>query len=176
MPFHLIRSRPASVAIPLGVIIVVSLCGGCGRRSATRPVRTFPARATVVLDGAPVAGAAVFFSPTSDGFAAYGVCDGHGVAQMTTFSPGDGAASGVYNVKVSKDEATRNPTINLPDPETDPDGYERAHAKMVAEGKALFDVTNLIPEKYRDYATSGLTADVLPQDNNEFRFDLSSKP
>lgn len=176
MRLSAIRSRPASVAGSIGLIIVILLCGGCGRRSAARPVRTFPARATVVLDGAPVAGAAVFFSPTSDGYAAYGVCDDHGVAKLTTFSPGDGVASGVYSVKVSKDEATRNPTVSLPDPETDPDGYERAHAKMVAGGKALFDIRNLIPEKYRDYGTSGLTADVLPQDTNEFRFDLSSKP
>lgn len=170
------RFRSGCAAAVMGAIVGLVVCPGCGRAARSRPVETFHTEVTVVLDGSPVAGAAVFFAPVGDGYAAYGVTDDRGIAALTTFSEGDGAASGAYVVRLSKDQATRDPTVTLPDPDVDPDGYEQAFASMVAEGKSPFESRNLMPEKYRTYDTSGLTATVSPTSTNSFVFAISSTP
>ena len=101
---------------------------GCGPKYP----ETFPVAGTVTLDGKPVAGAAVVFTP-EEGQQATGTTDDSGRFELSTFQLGDGALPGTHRVTVAKTT-------------TDPDD----------EVKLIF----IIPQKYGNLQTSDLTCDV----------------
>jgi hypothetical protein len=79
-------------------LVLALTATGCGQTSSVK--------GRVLLDGQPVAGAAVLFMPDADGQGrpASGTTDSDGYFQLMTFRPGDGAASGTYRIVVSKTE------------------------------------------------------------------------
>jgi len=123
--------------------LLIAVCGvaGCGPR--TPP--TIKVSGRVVLDGQPLANAAVVFQPQAGGRAAYGVTNGDGLFVMTTFQHRDGAIPGLHAVTVVCSEAVS--------PET---------------------TVWKSPEIYSFFDQSGLAADVSPQ-STSFTFELSSK-
>jgi len=74
---------------------------GCG---PSRPA-TAPVSGTVLLDGEPLADAAVTFTPTAGGRPAYGATDADGHFRLSTFSEGDGAILGEHIATIYKEEA-----------------------------------------------------------------------
>ena len=81
-------------------LAALALLVGCG--TSTGP-NTVPVTGLVTLDGTPVPGAVVTFSPqTADGQAAAGTTDGSGRFELTTSVSGDGAVPGSYFVGISK--------------------------------------------------------------------------
>ncbi|NQT18001.1 MAG: sulfatase-like hydrolase/transferase [Planctomycetes bacterium] len=118
------------------------------RKSGSRP-KTTPVTGVLMLDGFPVAGATVTFSPmpagASRGHAAYGVTDAVGRFKLATFVPVDGAAPGRYMVAVALEARD-----------------ERG------------EVTSLVPKRYADPRTSELTVQVAAGDNR-FDFHLVSR-
>lgn len=120
------------------------------RRNAGNRPGTVPVSGVLTLDGQPVEGATVMFVPAKGGLyaggAAAGKTDGKGKYTLTTFKPGDGAVPGTYTVVI---------TLNVTD--------ERGEVK------------SLLPKRYADPRTSGLTVEVAKQGPNEFYFDLMSR-
>ena len=104
---------------------------------------TIPVTGSVSLDGKPVAGAAVVFTP-EEGHLATGTTDGSGQFELSTFQLGDGALPGKHRVTVAKTTV---------DPK--------------AGGKIVF----LIPQEFGNLQTSQLTCDVQ-KEMGPVQFDL----
>lgn len=128
----------------------------------------------VLLEGEPVDGATVGFSPIEGGLPAFGRTDAKGVFKLTTVrggGQGKGAMTGSYAVTVKK---WRDWSIEL--------GPEPDRADTAAHGawqKKSDELSNLppdyiVPKAYGEKATSGLKATVKPGRNAgpEYRFEL----
>jgi arylsulfatase A-like enzyme len=107
--------------------------------------QTVPVDGTVMLDGKPVAGATVTFTPRGAGKMAVSKTDAGGEFTMATPRWGEGVAPGEYGVSITMEQAGR-------------------------DGRAKW----LLPEKYSSPQTSGFTVEVSPGARNEFSFELLS--
>ena len=142
------------------------LLAGCGRRvddewTRQRP-QVYPATGVVFYENKPVAGATVMFESADagtkpgGGLVAIGHTDSAGMFRMKTFKEYEGAVAGSHRVSVTKMDyvpAKRPPGV---DPNVD--------IPPIA--------TSVLPEKYKDFAKSGLTASVTTQGPNQIRLDL----
>ncbi len=151
------------------LIVLVLAMAGCGDGLSVQKVT-----GTVMLDGTPISGASVTFSPVAGGtgMPAVGMTDENGVYTVTYMRGGDfggGAEKGEYQVGIMWFKAS---TDNLGESESDADeegggGEKGDHAKVVGPD-------SLLPAAYNKPASSGLTATVAEGDNT-FDFDLDSK-
>lgn len=157
-------------ALALSGIVVLTGCSQSG------PVVEF-VEGQVLLDGAPLADAAIGFSPADGaGLGAFGRTDSAGKYRLTTAQGGKqlgGAPVGNYLVTVRK---YRDRLKELgPRPRT---GDAAAETKWDAEAKRLGELPSesLIPSFYGDKATSDLKVGVKKGRNvgPEFRFELKS--
>jgi len=157
------KSAVSCVAVSLVCMMSLWVLPGCGgaNRPANRP-ETVLTSGTVMYQGKPVAGATVTFvaeSPASQSTPARGAVgrtDESGQFKLTTFDPGDGVIPGNYRVTVAKMDATavaENPDPTLPPPPPP---------------------KSVLPEKFADPNTSGLTAEVKQGGENKFSFDLDN--
>lgn len=73
----------------------VLLLAACSRGPQMAPVT-----GVVLLDGKPVEGASVLFTPDAGGRPADGVTDKEGKFSLQTYEPGDGAPVGHYKVAI----------------------------------------------------------------------------
>jgi hypothetical protein len=138
----------------LAVFLAICLCG-CTAGSGPQPVR---AGGVVMYNGKPLPNAEVVFAPEGQGRVASATTDENGRFRLGTFRPGDGALVGKHRVAViargpAKKPPPGSPAALMPDDYTVP-GDPR------------------IPKKYFSAATSGLTAVVDPNGDNEFDFQL----
>lgn len=120
----------------------------------------FPANGIVIYQGKPVAGATVMLeSQSSDekarGKVAIGHTDSGGRFRVRTYKEYEGAVAGPHRVSVTKFEYVENKPANA-DPNID--------YPLIPKP--------LLPERYKDFATSGLTATVTEQGPNSFRLEL----
>jgi len=122
---------------------------------------TIAASGTVTHNGQPVEGATVVFSPEGEGRAASGLTDASGRFQLQTLNPDDGVLPGKYQVAISKTQVEGGMS------EEESQAYTAEHGKSPE-----VTVKDLLPEKYKSPATSGLAAEVTASDKNEFTFDL----
>jgi hypothetical protein len=166
------RYLTSATTVPLvWMLLGVSGCGG-DPHLADRP-QTAPVTGQVTYNGNPVEGATVTFRPagagvpgalgSGDGQGAVGQTDSNGRFQLTTFSPNDGAVPGQYQVSIRKlDKAEQPEVFDEDDPRYDPD----VGTEETAPPK------HLLPEKYANPQTSGLT-ETVSDGENEFQFDLT---
>jgi hypothetical protein len=163
-----------SIVVIATVVAVVTAGVGVGCRPSGPAVQFV--EGTMLLDGKPVEGVTVGFSPDGGGMPAYGRTNQDGVFRITTVQggrPQGGAMVGTYTVTAQK---WRN---RLEELGSEPD---RADAAAHAKWKAQYDeLQNLppeyiVPKAYGDKATSGIKADVKPGRNvgAEFQFQLKS--
>jgi hypothetical protein len=129
---------------------------GCGK-----PSRSVPAGGRVMLDGQPIAGAAVLFSPVAGGVPGRATTAEDGSFTLSTFDIGDGALVGVHRVGISKMDVTGFVATE--------DGLS---GKL--DGRQI-QVRALIPERYMNPATSGLEAEVKRGSGNRFEFGLTAE-
>jgi hypothetical protein len=106
----------------------------------------------VTLDGAPVAAATVTLMPRAGGRPATGATDQQGRFTLTTFAPGDGAVVGEYDVVVTKMGVTK-PAAGRTSPGADDGLAPDTMGAMPSEQ----DYRSLLPRRYADPRTSGLT-------------------
>ena len=118
-------------------LLTLGLLCGCGANNGLAPVQ-----GRVLLDGQPVAGAAVLFELESGGVPATGVTDASGQFSLSTSGRGVGAPLGKNGVSVSKQ------VIAQPN-------------RKVEEGE-IVAMKSQTPIKYASPQTSGLTIDVQP--------------
>jgi len=142
------------------------LVAGCGRRvddewTRQRPP-VYPATGVVLYQNQPVAGATVMFESTNGGtnagggLVAIGHTDSSGMFRMKTYKEYEGVVAGTHRVSVTKMEyepAKRPPGI---DPNVD--------IPPIAK--------SVLPEKYKDFATSGLTVSVASEGASQIRLVL----
>ena len=129
---------------------------GCGPKRPT----TVPIRGLIMLDGKPVAGAAVMLMPQFDGRPALGVTSDSGEFTLTTFTDGDGAMPGKHIVTVTLQRTTGFVA--------DKDGLSGGVAPEGVRQEWL------VPQRYSDPKTSGLTAEVKAG-MQPLRWELTSK-
>jgi len=144
--------------------LVLLLAAGCSSRVDDKWTRmrppVFPATGIVVYQDKPVAGATVMLeSQSSDekarGKVAIGHTDSGGRFRVRTYKEYEGAVAGPHRVSITKFEYVENKPANA-DPNID--------YPLIPKP--------LLPERYKDFATSGLTATVTEQGPNSFRLQL----
>lgn len=144
-----------------GCALVVSGCAG-GTTVDTQYVE-----GVVTLDGTPVPGATVMFTPVTEGqgLPATGQTDASGVYELTAVAKGDAAAKpgggtlpGEYYVGVIKSVSETSMS--------EEEAYEKGvEYKAPAPGEEP-EVTHVVPQKYNDPKTSGLKFTVETGKNN----------
>ena len=141
---------PGKLAVSTLVTVGIVLTG-CSNSS--RP-STYPVTGTVTSQGKPVAGAAITFVPTgNEGEAASAITDSNGKYALTTWKAGDGARPGEYRVKVTKQEQQAvDPSKMVKNL-----SIEEEQKIYVESKKPNPPAKSLIPSKYQDDQTSGLT-------------------
>ena len=165
MPYHSCRHTYAY----LPLLLVIALCFlGCGQSGL--PVEYV--EGVVTLDGAPLEGATVIFSPkASEGMVASGrtQTDGSFTLNAQGAKPGAGTTAGDYNVTISKVEVPEFVGISTDDPR-----YGTPEQERLEQEAANAEPTVIVPEKYNKAETSPFTAKV-ESGSNTFTFDVSSK-
>jgi hypothetical protein len=156
-------SRWMMVGAPaLLVVAGISGCGGDGRP------RTEPVTGVVTLDGDPVEGALVSFSPEGgSGQSAVGTTDASGRYQLTTFRQGDGAVEGTYTLTVAKwDGVAPIPAqTEAPAEQRDYSDGDYGDAYTPPDAAPPPPPKNLLPEKYNSPRTSELNYTVTRGEN-----------
>lgn len=142
--------------------LTVAALIGCSRSDADK-LGTVKAGGTVTLNGQPLAGATVTFSPTSAGRAASAMTDSQGRFTLNTSNTISGVMPGSYAVGIAKETVQGAMT-----PEESQAYYEKNKQPPPAP-----KVTNEVPEKYKSPTASGLKAEVKAGDSNDFKFDLT---
>ncbi|MDR1140152.1 MAG: hypothetical protein LBL62_00570 [Planctomycetaceae bacterium] len=137
--------------------------------SGCRSGVSFPVEAVegiVTLDGQPVEGAVLTFVPvhSTEGKAAYARTDETGIYKLTAFNGGKsraGTMTGHYIVSILKEVPVREPTA-------------KELSDQAEKGIEIsIPLRSVIPERYNDAATSGLTAEIV-KGKNIVHFDLKS--
>ncbi|HVJ87627.1 MAG TPA: hypothetical protein VM452_18345 [Caulifigura sp.] len=130
-------------------------------RTNHRPVAAAFGRIT--FDGEPLRLGSILFVPTEPGPTAQANLTSDGQYVLTTYEPGDGAVIGNHRIMV----------ISLAE-----DGQNRPEGSVelpvVSESGDPIPLISVIPERYGDDKTSGLTATVVAGDNR-FDFALTSE-
>ena len=154
-----------AVGVALMTLATFPCLLGC---SGSNP-STYPLSGSVTLDGEPLEGAAIMLKPVDGGSNGYGVTDAAGHFEITTYRQGDGALPGDHQVIVSL-KKTVQPADMEPNEEEEEgldDGTELAVSNQV-------EVTSLVPERYADFETSGLTVQVGPE-NGPLHLELTNQ-
>ena len=141
--------------IRIAYLFMLTFALGCGS------AKTAPVAGTVTLDGAPVAKGTIIFESPGNRPATGQIEDGQ-IVNVTTFEPGDGVPMGEHKVAVSIVEEAASAVTSHPSESgggMDPN---------YMGGKSL------IPEKYSDPSTSGLTA-TITRGENTVSFEVFSK-
>ena len=147
--------------------LALTSCSGGGEGGER--VDVYPVRGKVTLDGSPLPGATVMFSPvdTKTGPVATARTNDAGEYQLTTYEGGDGAAAGDYIVLVTKSDAGSGGG-----PESSHEQYSPSGSMHAGKAGAK-DSGSTLPKKYASKDSSDLRATVKPEDNEGVNFDLS---
>jgi hypothetical protein len=148
--------RSLAAAITLGLVVMT----GCGTNAPKREgPHTYPVSGTVTQGGTSVTGATVRFEPADGSKGATGRTDDQGEYTLSTFAAGDGALVGDYRVSIVKMAGEGGAqAVSEDDP-----NYTGTEEEV--------EMKNVLPEKYSNVETSGLTATVA-EENNTFDFPL----
>ena len=144
-----------------GSLLVMVAIGGCSGGAADGP-KTAKAGGLVTLNGQPVEGATVSFSPQGPGRAAVGKTNAEGRFQLATTNNIGGVVPGTYQVGITKQRIEGGMT-----PEESQAYYEKTGQPPPAP-----KVFQELPEKYGNPATSELQATVSEKGPNDFPFEL----
>lgn len=147
------------------LLLVVACVAGCGGGGASGGATTYPATGTVELNGQPLSGATVIFSPVGDQPTATATTDEDGNYTLQTYDFGDGAAAGSYKVTISKSQTQAAGGGELADGEHEEDTGE--HDKTGGS-----TAKELVQAKYTNASTTPLTAEVKADGENIFPFKL----
>lgn len=143
-------------------------CGGGADDSGKVPV--FPASGTVTLNGSPLAGATVAFSPQSGQPTAIATTDDQGGFSLRTYDADDGAAEGAYKVVITKTEVAAGG--GGAGESGDHEAAEEAGMTAGHEAGGGGEAKELVPSQYTSSDTTPLTAEVKSSGENKFTFEL----
>ncbi|WP_417390052.1 hypothetical protein [Gimesia sp.] len=145
------------------LLLFIILCPACSGSAEDKWTKqrppTYPASGTVKFNGEPLEGATIVFqSNGAQTQAAVGRTDKDGHFQLRTFEEGDGAIAGEHRVAIT--------CIRTEGP---------AEGANLDEADVVIKETSLIPTVYGNAQKSGLTANVNPDQENDFTFELEDK-
>jgi len=148
----------------LAILLSIAGCSGSGGEGSADQPPTYPVTGTVTLNGEPVTEASVSFRGEVDGknIGAAGQTDSNGEFTLTTFQPGDGAVAGQHQVTVIK------AVVEGEDP-----SYFDENSPNYGKEPPPTTTKYLVPEKYSKFETSGLTAEVSADGENEIKLELT---
>ena len=134
------------VASLLVALLLAASLPGCG----TGGLPTAPVRGKVTFMGKPLTAGTILYMPEGDKPSATSEIKPDGTYVLTTYTANDGAVLGKHTILITaiEDQSDRLPEDRSPTPGL------------------------LIPERYNNFGTSGLTADVKAGDN-VFDFELT---
>lgn len=156
------------MSLVLVMLVVVAAVAGCGGEDTG--LNTVPVTGTVTLNGSPVEGATVTFSPKdASGKAASAVTDSSGNFALQTMVAGDGAVPGSYGVMITKMDAAAS---SIPEDRSQMTPEQQQEMMRAMRGQGPSAPKSLLPQQYGAVETSGLTADVTEDGENNFPFDL----
>ena len=167
-----VTTSSARAAAPIGFVVLISCLAGCGGDgSDENRVTVYPVTGKVTMAGAPVADAAVMFSPQGEQPTAAGRTNTDGEFTLTTYEAGDGAAAGEYTVVVTKTAAG---------PGLDPEQVHAAEAAgggttAAGHGAAQAESGSALPSRYASPAETPLKATVGADAENHFEFPLEAQ-
>ena len=145
----------------VSILAIVSFCIGCGGEQGAEG--TVTATGTVIYEGQPVEDATVTFKPAGEeGRAASGTTDAEGKFELSTLAADDGVVPGTYEVAISKT------VIEGGLDGEDPQAYFEEHGRPPRTTRK-----ELLPVKYKNAETAGLTAEVTEDGENHFPFELT---
>jgi hypothetical protein len=146
----LVDRRPWALALSWACAAVLSGCGGNDNAAARSA--TYPVSGSIVLpDGKPMTSGTVYLVPKEKStVGATGKIGSDGTFKLSTYGTDDGAAEGTYKVRI------------------EPVYDDLAKGKKGAP-KMPYST------RFTDEDTSGLTAEVKPQDNKLPPFQLDNK-
>lgn len=151
-----------------GLIALTFCIVGCGSEAGKGRVPVYAVSGKVTLFGAPLSSATVAFAPTDGQPTAIGSTDDQGNFRLTTYEFGDGAAEGAYRVVISK--ATSAPTGES---STESHGANYVDTAGAAHGGgAASSGEKLVPAQYSNSKDTPLTAEVKPEGENTFTFEI----
>ena len=138
------------IYLPLLIFCLLPLVIGCSGGGA---LDTAEVTGTVTYNGKPLPYGSVSFRPKA-GSPATGKIQSDGSFTMTTYNNGDGAIVGTHEVLIIATEV------------------DAGTAPEVQPGTEMKVAQSVIPEKYTSFSTSGLTAEVVAGEENQFTFAL----
>jgi hypothetical protein len=138
-----------AVLVPVACIAAIMACAGCGGAPEGPPVGAVTGQVT--FEGKPVQAGQVSFVSDKEGRLFTSNIQSGGYKLVSQF--GNGIPVGTYNVRVT------------------PPAAEPASLAPAADEKPKVEDAQDIPKKYRDPATSGLTAEVKAGPNT-LNFDM----
>ena len=140
------------------ILPLLLILAGCSSSSGLSGLT--PCEGTVTYKGEPVVGAVITFHPSGDTRASGAVAGGDGRFKVTTLQPEDGITPGNFRVTIVKYEEYGP---QLPQVMSD-DGI------MVDQSRPQ---RNILPGKYANPDTSGLTANIEGTKLVTLQFDLA---
>ncbi|MHB8898523.1 MAG: carboxypeptidase-like regulatory domain-containing protein [Thermoguttaceae bacterium] len=153
--------RAVSLSVVMGLV-------GCTQEMRREGPEMVKVSGVVTLDGEPLEGAHIRFSPEVTGPAAFAVTDQRGRYELRTFDPGDGAIPGKYGISVTKEVTEGGKEFES---QTEMEAYLEQHGKNASQRTTR----SVVPEKYSSKSSSGLTAEINLAKDNRFNLDLTSK-
>jgi hypothetical protein len=148
MPF-----RPAVFAL------LCVLAAGCGRGDRAELAAV---SGTVNYAGSPLPSGTIIFE-TAGARPAVGKIEAGRIVEVTTYEPGDGVPVGRHKVSIQSVSDARAV------------GGGASPADSNADPATYMATASLIPQKYGNPETSGLTAEVNAGETNELSFDLEKE-
>lgn len=137
--------------------LLIWACLGCGSSGP----ELAPVTGTVSIDGTPLKKGTIVFESEGNRPANGRIEDGK-IVEVTTFNKGDGVPVGSHKVAVFALEETS--TVET----SDPSQPTATGSNYMGTGKSL------IPDKYNNPDTSGLTAEVEAGQENMVTYELKS--
>ena len=164
-------SKLCALVTPLlcAMILTTAGCGGL-----PKPIKV---KGIVTLDGKPVPGATVTFTPVDEGRVASGRTDDDGSFRLTTFATDDGALPGTYKVVVMVQDADDKLVGRSPGTFTEEEKRE-SRMTMTPKGKkmaALKKPRSTLPKIYSDVKQTPLQQVVPPSGDIELALRSGSR-
>jgi hypothetical protein len=154
---------------PLVLLVMMSVVG-CGSKPGANRPKTYPVTGTVTLGDKPVEGATLNFQLSGGSGSSVGTTDATGNYKLSTFGGDDGARLGDYKVAIVKYDRPAVPAAQAG--KLAPGGLDANYQPEAPGAAAPAPPKNLLPERYANAETSGLTATVREAGPNKIDFPL----
>lgn len=111
----MVNSESRSLTLPVCLLSLLIAAGGCGSGPAEELPPLATVTGTVTLDGEPLAGANVMFTPQAGGALSSGTTDDQGRYELRYGAAETGAAIGRHKVRISKHGTGSDTTDAVPE-------------------------------------------------------------